>query len=321
MILYVGRRLVATVVLLALVAAVTYVLISLAPGDTALTLAGSAGGDPEYLDALRERLGLNRPLAYQIGTYLLAVLQGDLGFSVVQGRPVAAIILGRLPATLLLGGTSLVLASVGGVVLGVVAAARRNSAVDTVVSLGSLALYSLPVFWVAQLLVAFLAVRLGWLPAGGMTSLPPPEAPLATVVDVARHLVLPVAALSTLFVGLIVRTSRAAMIEVLGEDYMRTARALGVAERRRLFRHALPNALRPVLTVVTNDVATLLAATILVETVFSWPGLGRLLLDSVLTRDNPVLVGLLLFSALATSLTNLVADVGYSALDPRVRYR
>lgn len=321
MILYVGRRLVATVVLLALVATVTYVLISLAPGDTALTIAGSAGGDPEYLDALRERLGLDRPLAYQIGTYLLAVLQGDLGFSVVQGRPVGAIILGRLPATLLLGGTSLVLASVGGVVLGVVAAARRDSAVDTVVSLGSLALYSLPVFWVAQLLVAFLAVRLGWLPAGGMTSLPPPEAPLATVVDVARHLVLPVAALSTLFVGLIVRTSRAAMIEVLGEDYLRTARALGVAERRRLFRHALPNALRPVLTVVTNDVATLLAATILVETVFSWPGLGRLLLDSVLTRDNPVLVGLLLFSALATSLTNLIADVGYSALDPRVRYR
>ncbi|MDP8930242.1 MAG: ABC transporter permease [Actinomycetota bacterium] len=321
MIWYLARRLVATVVLLAVVAIVTYVLITLAPGDTALIIAGSAGGDAEYLARLRERLGLDRALPYQVWSYLVAVFQGDLGFSVIQGRPVWEVIFGRLPATLLLGGTSLVLASIGGVVLGVVAAARHGSRVDAAVSVGSLALYSLPVFWVAQLLIAFLAVRLGWLPAGGMTSVPSPDAPLAKLADLARHLVLPVAALSTLFLGLIMRTTRTAMIEVLGESYLRTAQALGVSERRRLFRHALPNALRPVLTVVTNEVATLLAGLILVETVFSWPGLGRLLLDSILTRDNPLLVGLLLFSALAASVTNLVADIGYSALDPRVRYR
>ncbi|MGH9183512.1 MAG: ABC transporter permease [Acidimicrobiales bacterium] len=175
-------------------------------------------------------------------------------------------------------------------------------------------------FWVAQVLVAFLAVRLGWLPTGGMTSIPAPESTLARLADLGRHLVLPVTALSTIFLGLIVRTTRTAMIEVLGEDYLRTARSIGVPERRRLLRHALPNAIGPPLTVVTNEIATLLAGTILVESVFSWPGLGRLLLDSVLTRDNPVLVGLLLVSAVAASVANLATDLTYAALDPRVRY-
>lgn len=320
MLRYLARRLAGTLLLLAVVTTLTFVLISLAPGDTALTLAGSAGGDAAYLARLRHRLGIDRPVLQQVGAYLAAVFQGDLGFSAVQGRPVLDVILGRLPATLLLAGTSIVLATLGGIALGVMAAARQRSRADAAISVGSLAAHSLPVFWVGQVLVAILAVRLDWLPTGGMTSVQELSA-LARLIDVARHLVLPVGALSLILLGLVVRTTRIAMIEVLAQDYIKTAKAIGVSERRRLFRHALPNALRPVATVVANQIAAILAATILVETVFSWPGLGRLLLDSVLARDNQVLVGLLLFSSLVVSLVYLLADLLYAALDPRVQYR
>lgn len=320
MLWYLLRRLVGTLILAVVVAVVTFALISLAPGDTALTLAGSAGGDPEYLALLRQHLGLDRPLPYQVGAYLGGVLQGDLGFSAVQGRPVLDVILGRVPSTLLLAGTAMVLSSVGGVILGVVAGARQRTRIDTVISLGSLVAYSLPVFWVGQLLVGFVAVRLGWLPAGGMTSIGPALSGPQGLLDLVRHLVLPVSALSLLLLGLVVRTTRTAMIEVLDEDYMRTARGSGIARGRRLFLHALPNALRPVVTVVASQLAFVLTGTVLIETVFAWPGLGRLLLDSVLARDNPVLVGLLLFSALVVAIANFVADVLYALLDPRVRY-
>lgn len=316
MIAYVVRRLVAGAFLLLVVAAVTFLLVSLAPGDTAQVLAGQAGADPEYLVLLRERLGLDRPLPYQIAAYLRDLVQGDLGFSVVQGRPVLDVILDRLAASLLLAGIALVLAAVGGVVLGIVAAARRGGRVDAAISVTSLLAYSIPVFWLGQLLVGLFAVRLHWLPAGGMRSATGDRG----LLDLAEHLLLPSLTLATLLLALLVRVTRTAMLDALTEDYVRTARARGLPEWKVLARHALPNAMRPVVTVLTGYFGAVLTGAVLVETVFVWPGLGRLLYDSVLARDTPTLAGLLVFSALVIFLANFLADLLYRALDPRVGF-
>lgn len=318
MLVYVLRRLLGTVVLLVAVVVVTFLLIRMAPGDAALTLGGSGGGDPQYLAALRHRLGLDRTVLEQLSSYARAVFQGDLGFSAVRGRPVLEVITGRLPATLLLAGTSIVMGTVGGVLLGLASAARRRTSTDTAISVGTLVVYSLPIFWVGQLLVALFAVRLRWLPAGGMTSVASLSG-TGQIVDIARHLVLPAATLSLLLLGLVVRTTRTAAMEAFEQDWVRTARGKGLSPRQVLFRHVLPNALRPVITVVATNMALVLTGTVLIEVVYSWPGLGRLLLDSVLSRDNPVLVGLLLFSAFAVSIINLLADLAYGAFDPRLR--
>ncbi|MBA2294027.1 MAG: ABC transporter permease [Actinobacteria bacterium] len=311
------RRLISGVLLLVAVATATFVLISLAPGDTAQVFAGQAGADPEYLELIRERLQLDRPLPYQVGSYLESVAQGDLGFSLIQGRPVRDAIFSRLPASLLLAGAALVLSAFLGITFGVIAAARRGGALDASISVFSLVAYSLPVFWLGQLLVALFAVRLRWLPAGGMRSADDPGG----IVDLVRHLVLPATTFSLLLAALLVRVTRTATAEALGEDYVTTARAKGASERRVLLSHALPNALRPVVTVLTGYLGIILTGAVLVETVFVWPGLGRLLYDSVLSRDTPMLAGLLLFSATLVLLANLLADVIYRVLDPKTRFR
>lgn len=309
------RRLFSGIVLLAAVTAATFVLITAVPGDTAQVLAGQSGGDPAYLALIRKRLQLDRPLPYQIASYLRQAAQGDLGFSVVQGRSVRSAIAGRLMASVLLAGTALALASLLGVILGTVAASRRGGIVDASISVLSLLAYSIPVFWLGQLLIALFAVRLHWLPAGGMRAADEPSG----FVDVVRHLVLPAGTFSLLLVALIVRVTRTAMSEALLEDYVTAARARGASELRVLIRHALPNALRPVVTVLTGYLGLILTGAVLVETVYVWPGLGRLLYDSVLARDTPVLAGLLLFTAALVVVANILADVVYRVLDPRVR--
>ena len=314
--MFLVRRLVTGVVLLAVVTAATFGLVRLAPGDTAQVLAGQAGADPEYLALIRERFGLDRPLPYQIGSYLRAAAQGDLGYSAVRGQSVRSAIGERLPASLLLAGTALALAAVLGITLGIAAAARRGRLVDAAASVVSLVGYSLPVFWLGQLLVALFAVRLHWLPAGGMRS-----AEGGGTADVAHHLVLPALTLALLLLALVVRVTRTAMVDALGDDYVRVARAKGAPERAVLVRHALPNALRPVITVLTGYVGLVLTGAVLVETVFVWPGLGRLLYDSVLARDTPMLTGILLFSTVVVFAANLLADVLYRALDPRAGFR
>ena len=304
------------IALLVAVTAATFVLISLAPGDTAQVLAGQAGADEEYLALIRERLQLDRPLPYQIGSYLKAAAQGDLGYSLVQGRPVRDAILARLPASLLLAGTALALAAVLGLALGVVAGARRGGALDAGISVISLLAYSLPVFWLGQLLIALFAVRLHWLPAGGMRSAEDPGG----AVDVLRHLVLPAGTLALLLVALIVRVTRISMIEALGQEYVTVARAKGLSEPAVVLRHALRNALRPIVTVLTGYLGLVLTGAVLVETVFVWPGLGRLLYDAVLARDTPMLAGLVLLSASLVVTANILADVLYRLLDPRTRF-
>lgn len=319
MLAYLARRLAGTAVLLVAVVFLSLALINLAPGDAAVTLAGSAG-DAEYLAELRERLGLDRPLIEQGVTYLATLLRGDLGFSVVQGQPVADMILARLPATLLLAGTAVAIAFAAGVLLGAHAALRRGSRFDTVVSVSASLSYSVPAFWVGQLAVGFLAVRLGWFPAGGMRSQGAPSG-LAGAADLARHLVLPALTLSLPLWALVVRTARTSIAAELSEPYVTAARALGIAERRIVFHHALRSALRPVVTVVSYQIGFVLTGAVLVEVIFSWPGLGRLLLSSVLSRDNPMLVGLLVFLSVLVVLVNLLADLVTGVLDPRVRYQ
>jgi len=317
---YLARRLAGATLLLLAVVAVTFLLIRLAPGDAAVTLAGSGGGDPEHLALLREHLGLNRSVPEQFSSYVAAVFRGDLGFSVVRGRPVRDVLFERLPATVLLIGAAMTFSTVGGVVLGVTAAAREKTRTDTAISVGSLVVYSLPVFWLGQLAVSLFAVRLGWLPTGGMASVTTRPSGVGRFVDLGRHLVLPAAVLGLLLIGLIVRITRTAMTQVLNEDYVTAARGRGISARKVLYSHALRNALRPVLTVVTSQLGVMLTAAVLVETVFSWPGLGQLLLDSVLARDNPTLVGLLLFSSISVTVANFAADMLYALIDPRVRY-
>lgn len=300
-----------------MVVAATFVLVSLAPGDTAQVLAGESGADPAYLKDLRERLDLDRPLPYQVASYLGRVVRGDLGFSVVRGQPVSIAIGARLGASALLAGAALTFAAVAGVLLGVVAAARRGRLVDVAISTLSLVGYSVPVFWLGQLLVALFAVKLHWLPAGGMRS----AEGASGAADVARHLVLPAASLALLLLALVVRVTRAAMVDALEQEYTTVARAKGLPERRVLFRHALRNALRPVVTVLTGYLGLVLTGAVLVETVFVWPGLGRLLYDSVLARDTPMLTGIVIFTTSLVVLANVLADVLYRALDPRAGFR
>lgn len=314
---FIVRRLAGGVVLLVVVVAATFVLISLAPGDTAQVLAGQSGADPEYLQEIRERLELDRPLPYQVKSYLGGAVRGDLGFSVVRGQPVSDAILARLGASALLAGTAMGLAALLGVLLGVFAAARRGRSTDLVISVLSLVGYSMPVFWLGQLLVALFAVRLHWLPAGGMRS----AEGASGVIDVARHLVLPAGSLASLLLALIVRVTRAAMIDALEQEYTTVARGKGLSERRVLFKHALRNASRPVVTVLTGYLGLVLTGAVLVETVFVWPGLGRLLYDSVLARDAPMLTGILIFSTSLVVLANILADVVYRLLDPRAGFR
>ncbi len=318
---YLARRAFGAVVLVAVVVALTFVLLRLAPGDAALTLAGTGGADPEHLALLRHRLGLDRPLGHQIAAYVGRTLRGDLGFSVVQGRPVLGIILSRLPATLLLAGTALVLASVTGVILGAVAAARRGGRIDTAISVASLVMYSVPVFWLGQVLIAVFAVRLGWLPAGGMTQYGQELSGMAHVSDVGRHLILPAVTLAVMLLGLVVRTTRTGMVAELRQPYVTAARGRGVPERAIVFSHALRNVVRLVVTVLTGYVGLVFTGAILVESVFAWPGLGRLVLDALLRRDTPLLVGLLVFSGFVVAAANVLGDVLHVVFDPRIRIR
>ncbi len=317
---YVLRRLLQTVPAVATILVVTFVMIQLAPGDAVDALAGG-GGDEAYYDQLRSYLQIDRPLIEQFLSYSGHLLRGDLGVSFVQGsRPVSSLIAERLPATLLLTGTALVLSSSAGVLLGTLAARRPFGALDFGISTSALVGYSVPSFWLAQLALIFLAFRLRLFPIQGMTDARADYSGLDHLLDVARHLALPAVVLATTELALVTRVTRTGLLHELSRDYVRTARAIGVAERRVVVRHALPNALLPVVTVVGNRVALLFTYTVVVETVFAWPGLGTLLVTASQSRDRPLLLGIVLLLAACVVLANLVTDLVYARIDPRIRY-
>lgn len=296
-----------------------FTLIHLAPGDPLYFLVGE-GGDEGYYAAMRARLGLDRPLPEQLVRYLLGTLSGDLGRSLRYNEPVLGLILGRVPATLLLTGTALLASTLVGVWAGAMVAVRPGGRLDRLTDGLSVLLAALPGFWLGQLLLILLAGRLGLFPVQGMVSPRLAAGGWALLVDVAHHLVLPAGTLALLQLALTFRLTRQSVREVLAEDFVRTARAKGLPPRLVLYRHALRSSLLPVVTVVGGHVGTLLAGAAVVEVVFAWPGLGRLLYEAVLTRDYPVVMGIFLVVSVVTVLANLLTDLAYACLDPRVRY-
>lgn len=316
---FVLRRLLRAVPAVVAILVITFLMIQLAPGDAVDALAG-AGGDQATNDYLRAYLQLDRPVWEQFGSYVLNLAQGDLGVSFVQGgTPVTELILERLPATLLLMTTALVLSSAGGILLGALIARWPYGRFDAGVSTLSLAIDAMPVFWLGQLVVLAFAISAGWFPIQGMTDARADNTGWVAVADVAHHLVLPALVLAMAELALVTRVARSALLGEKGQEYVRTARAKGLTERRTILVHALPNAMLPVVTVIGTRLGFLFAGAVVIETVFGWPGLGTLLLTASQSRDRPVLLGLVLLVSLSVVLANLITDLLYGWIDPRVR--
>jgi peptide/nickel transport system permease protein len=298
-----------------------FALPRLAPGDPLRYVVGDEAN--VLSSAQRSRLlaefGLDRPVLEQYGSYVADLFRGDLGVSVRFGRPVGEVLADRLPWTVLLVLPAVVLSSLAGTALGALAAWRRGHAPDVGLLVGMLVLDSLPGFWVGMLLIAVFAVQLGWLPAFGAVPLTGADGPLAFGAEVGRRLVLPVATITLATLGGTCLLARAAMLTTLGEDYVRMAEAKGLREREVLLRHALRNALLPVYTNVALRLGALASGAVVVETVFSYPGLGRLIYESVLARDYPLLQGAFLLISVGVIAANLAADLTYPLLDPRAR--
>ena len=316
----IGRRLLKALPLLLAVVVFNFILLKLAPGDAAEVLAGeSAAATPEYLAELRARFGLDQPVHLQLLNYVGKLAQLDLGYSFRHNQSVLQLILGRLPATLLLMTTGLVLAVTLGAWLGVTASRKVNSLRDNLISLFAMLAFATPVFWMGLMMIVLFSVHLGWLPSSGMETIAAGHQGFARVLDVARHMVLPVTTLAMFFVALYTRVMRASMLEVFNQDYVTTARAKGLTEGRITYRHVLRNALLPVVTLVGVQIGTMLGGSVLVETVFSWPGLGRLAFEAVFQRDINLLLGILLLCSMLVIIANIAVDLAYSRLDPRIR--
>lgn len=299
---------------------VGFLLIHLAPGDPVLALAGE-NGDAEYYAYVREKFGLDEPLGTQLVTYAGNVVHGDLGTSYVQGRPVAEVIAERLPATLLLTGSAVVLSTLVGISIGVFTATRRRRWPDITVTLATLAMYAAPVFLLGQLAILLLALRLGWFPVQGMSDARSSATGLPHGLDVAHHAVLPVLVLASQEIAAVARLSRVGLLDELGRDHIRTARAKGVPERVVVVKHGLRRAMLPVVTVLGGRIGSLAAGAVVVEVVFGWPGVGRLLVTAMQARDAPIVLGVFLLVAVTVVVANLLTDLAYAWLDPRVRYR
>jgi len=317
---YALERLVNAVPLVLGVIVVNFLLISLAPGDPVTALIGEFPAPPEYVERVRAQYGLDQSVPERLVRYLGSVVRGDLGFSFANRQPVLDLVVQRLGRTMLLMLTTVVLATFVGVVLGVWAARRPNSAVDGGATGFALAGYSIPEFWLGQILILVFAVWLGWLPAGGFRSIRAEYVGLDAVWDQARHMILPVLALSFRYMAITTRLTRASLLEVMNADYILAARARGLSERRVLWEHGLRAAALPIITVIGYNFSFIVAGSALVETVFGWPGVGRLMYDSIFTRDYPVLLGILLLVSITVILVNLVTDIAYALADPRVRY-
>ncbi len=311
MIPYVLRRLRAAAFILVGVSLLVFVAVRLIPGDPAAILAG-ADTTSEQIDQVRRDLGLDRPLHVQYLRYVQRALAGDLGRSIHSRQPVWQEVLGRFPATLELTLASLAAAAAAGIGVGVLSAVRQYSSLDHVAMVGALAGISMPVFLIGILLVWFFSLYLGLLPTGGR-----PECVLC--VERVVHLILPTLTLAGISVGMIARLTRATMLEVIREDWNRTARAKGLSERSVVWKHALRNALIPVVTFVGLQFGVLLGGAVVTEQIFSWPGMGRLVVEAIGSRDYPVIQGTVLFMAVLFVVINLGVDLLYGVLDPRVR--
>lgn len=310
---YILKRLLATIPVMAIVAVFVFALLRLTPGDPAAIIAGSAATTQD-IENIRARLGLDQPIVAQFLVWIGNMLRGDFGESFFFKRSVASLVADRIEPTLMLSLTTIVLSVAVAVPLGVIAAYRQCTWIDRIVMGFSVLGFSVPVFVIGYALIYVFAIELEWLPVQGYQPL------REGVLGCLQRLVLPSLALSVIYVALIARITRTSVLEVLGEDYIRTARAKGLGDRAVLMRHALRNASVPIVTVVGIGIALLIGGVVVTESVFSIPGLGRLTVDAVLARDYPTVQAVILLFSFAYVLVNLLIDVSYTALDPRIRY-
>jgi peptide/nickel transport system permease protein len=295
-------------------------MMHLAPGDVADSISQSMGGaDEQVLNEIRATYGLDKPFIIQLGSYIGKVLRFDLGYSFFYTQPVSQLIFQKLPATLLLVITAQFLALIVGVFLGVYSAQRPNGISSHFVSFFALFGYSAPVFWSGLLLLIGFSLHIQWFPVAGMRDVTIEGNFFEETIDVIRHMVLPVITLASIFLALYSRLSRATMMEVLGSDYIRTAKSKGLTDREIIYKHALKNSLSPVITLAGLQFSAVVSGAILVESVFSWPGLGTLAFESIIARDTPTILGILFFSALVVIVGNLLTDLTLRLVDPRVR--
>ena len=314
----VTRRLANAVPVLAIVAVGSYGLLELAPGDAVDAYLSGSGGDAGLVAQLRQQWGLDRSFGTRLFSYLLSLLTLDLGWSVAFSRPVREVVLDRLGNTLLLMSAAIAFSFSVGTLLGIVAGSKPQSWRDRLLSVLALALYAAPSFWLGLMLIVGFAVKLSWFPLGGIASIGAPLAGLAHVLDVAWHLVLPAGALGLVYTALYLRLMRAGMVEAWRSDFVRTARAKGLRRQRIVWRHVARNALLPVVTMLGLQAGAMLGGSVVIESVFAIPGLGRLAFEAVTQRDVPLLLGIILAGTVLVILVNLLVDLVYSRLDPRV---
>lgn len=302
-----------------------FLLIRLAPGDPASIMAGeAASSDPAYVAQLRQQFGFDQPLYYQLWVYLKGVVQFDFGFSYRNQLPVIDLIFERLPATLLLMGCAFLFSLALGILLGVLASrsryTNRHKWLDSLIMSGALLLYATPLFWLSLLLIILFSVTLGWLPAFGMESVGAGLTGWARLQDIAAHLVLPAVSLGCFFMAVYARLTRASMLEVMGMDFVKTARAKGVPAGQVIRKHVLRNALLPVVTFAGIQLGQMAGGAVLTETVFGWPGIGRLMFDALMQRDYQLLLGVFLITSAMVVLFNVLTDIVYRMIDPRIEF-
>jgi peptide/nickel transport system permease protein len=308
---YIIRRIIGLIPVLFCVSVVVFIITRVIPGDPASVMLGPQA-TVEAVEALRAKLGLDQPYLVQYGRFLKDLLRGDLGTSIYYHQSVLSLILERMPNTLILGGTSLVIALVVAVPIGILSATKQYSFFDYFSMTLSLLGVSIPIFWLGMMLVFVFSLKLGWLPATGIGS--------NGFVDYIRHLILPSLALSTIPMATFARITRSSMLEVIRQDYIRTARAKGLHERIVIWKHALKNALIPLITVVGMQVSTMLSGAVLTETIFAWPGMGRLIVDAIDKRDFMMVQGGVIFISAVFVLVNLIVDIMYVVVNPRISF-
>jgi peptide/nickel transport system permease protein len=304
------------------IATFNFVLVHAAPGDPAQVIAGQSGAsDAKLIAQIRAEYGLDKPYPVQLATYLGRVLSFDLGYSYRQQRTVASLIGDRLPATLLLTVTSFIVALFAGIVLGTLAGVRAGKWSDTLLTVVSLLLYATPVFWLGLMLVLLFAVQLDWLPAFGYVTIGVPMTAFQRMRDIGMHLILPSLSLAAVYLAIYARLMRSSVLDVTHQDFIKTAKAKGLKQGRIITRHILRNAMLPIVTVAGMQAGALVGGAVVIETVFAWPGLGRLIYDALLQRDYPVLLGVFLVMSVMVIALNLLTDAIYRVIDPRVSVR
>jgi len=316
----IAKRIGYGLLLLIAVLVLNFTLITIAPGDVADSIAGDMGGaDASVINEIRERYGLDQPFYIQLWKYVSGVFFLDLGYSYFYNAPVTTLILEKLPATLLLVFSSQILAISLGMILGVIAARKPNGLASLVVTFLSLFGFAAPVFWSGILLIILFVSIFPIFPVGGMSNVTVEGGFFVKSLDILYHLILPMVTLASIYIALYSRLVRASMLEVLGSDYIRTARAKGLSENIVLYKHALKNALGPLITVAGLQFSAVMSGAVVVEAVFTWPGLGTLALKSILARDTPTIMGILFFSSLVVIVINILTDVVLRSIDPRIK--